>query len=398
MEHFSFNTITIEVINLCVLFISASIEFFAIIGSGINVSTDRLTIKKCANSYNWLNTSYGKNIIPSTCNKIITWTIKMAPYEKTQHRCIGIASTTDCTDKDFSTNPWGFFYSISGSATKFTCKYKSDTETADKYGKAATLRYLNRSGNDISITLNLQSRTLEFGHGKHTVIAWSNIMVDKSISYRFAASLRSKSDWLMITDYIVSTPKDETPQPMPAMNHIIANELASIDTPPGSDGSHSHSGECRDIPAKSEAVYIAEKEHAQQANTKVIKIETIPSGSGRIRKRDVVKSVAKCALNSFMGMATDAYKTYVDPLMDKQDIEEENTNEVKLEADESAMCVEVLKSWNLGQYSQILIDEKGYDHLSDWEDIDNEELCGMGFKEGHARRFISKSKKYFQQK
>ena len=75
-----------------------------------------------------------------------------------------------------------------------------------------------------------------------------------------------------------------------------------------------------------------------------------------------------------------------------------NENEQQLQADESAMCTEVLKSWNLAQYSHILIDEKGYDHLSDWEDLDNEELCGMGFKEGHARRFMSKSKKYFQQK
>ena len=49
----------------------------------------------------------------------------------------------------------------------------------------------------------------------------------------------------------------------------------------------------------------------------------------------------------------------------------------------------LLSNWQLSQYAEILIDHKGYDHTSDWHDLTMEDLMdGMGFKEGHAKRFM----------
>eukprot|EP01083_Nonionella_stella_P166306 555737_1 len=48
---------------------------------------------------------------------------------------------------------------------------------------------------------------------------------------------------------------------------------------------------------------------------------------------------------------------------------------------------QLLKKWSLAEHSQVL-DDKGYDEVNDWRDLTKEELCDMGFKEGHAKRFM----------
>eukprot|EP01084_Bolivina_argentea_P062439 114181_1 len=59
----------------------------------------------------------------------------------------------------------------------------------------------------------------------------------------------------------------------------------------------------------------------------------------------------------------------------------------------------LLKEWKLARYTGKLIDEMGYDDIEDWKDITEEELRNdMGFKKGHAQRFIRNTKDYFQNK
>eukprot|EP01083_Nonionella_stella_P273223 926757_1 len=52
--------------------------------------------------------------------------------------------------------------------------------------------------------------------------------------------------------------------------------------------------------------------------------------------------------------------------------------------------IQLLKEWNLSRYAKQLIDEEGYDDPSLWIDIGEEELKAMGFKTGHAKKFVNK--------
>eukprot|EP01084_Bolivina_argentea_P109360 195479_1 len=50
---------------------------------------------------------------------------------------------------------------------------------------------------------------------------------------------------------------------------------------------------------------------------------------------------------------------------------------------------DLLKEWSLEQYGNVLIEERGYDDMGQWKDLTENDLEQMGFKEGHARRFVT---------
>ena len=132
--------------------------------------------------------------------------------------------------------------------------------------------------------------------------------------------------------------------------------------------------------------------------------ENMPSASDTIgfikqqkdNTKQVAKTMAKGAFSAVSYMAGSAFKAIVDTSAQNDKREDVKVDEG--EGDKSDVCVEVLKDWGLTQYQHILIEDKGYDDISDWEDLEFEDLQKMGFKDGHAKRFVSKSKKYFQQK
>ena len=96
-------TIPIEMFYLCILFLFEK-ECFEIAGKGVTISHDKLTItKKQSANDGWLNTSYGKVVIPSTSKTIATWKLKFVlKHIYAISACIGIASNTKCIAQDFS--------------------------------------------------------------------------------------------------------------------------------------------------------------------------------------------------------------------------------------------------------------------------------------------------------
>eukprot|EP01083_Nonionella_stella_P177734 625595_1 len=53
----------------------------------------------------------------------------------------------------------------------------------------------------------------------------------------------------------------------------------------------------------------------------------------------------------------------------------------------------LLKEWGLHKYAEELIDENGYDDVAFWSDLSRDELVNeMGFKKGHAKKFMSLAK------
>jgi len=90
-------------------------------------------------------------------------------------------------------------------------------------------------------------------------------------------------------------------------------------------------------------------------------------------------------------------------LMFRKNNNNDNSNNVvdeekKIEDDSDDICRKLLVEWKLGRYIDLLIEEKGYDDIDDWPDLEVDDLVKMGFKEGHAKRFMSRSKQYFLQK
>lgn len=185
-------TIPTEIFYLCILFLF-DIECFEIPGDGISLSEDKMTITKNASSDNsWTNTSYGQFIAQSTSTKIVTWTIKIGDSGYFGNICIGIASSTDCQNQDFSEAPEGIHYCISDSGSKFSSQHRGTWD--DK------LRF--SSGSNIKIILNLKDKKLSFSiNGKEDMVGWEKIEVDQEISYRLAVSMRFGGDYITIIDF-----------------------------------------------------------------------------------------------------------------------------------------------------------------------------------------------------
>ena len=59
------------------------------------------------------------------------------------------------------------------------------------------------------------------------------------------------------------------------------------------------------------------------------------------------------------------------------------------------ICYRLLKEWKLSEYIEILIDENGYDDIELWSDLSVAELKRYGFKDGHAKKFVKKTRAYF---
>ena len=58
------------------------------------------------------------------------------------------------------------------------------------------------------------------------------------------------------------------------------------------------------------------------------------------------------------------------------------------------VCYKLLKEWKLEKYVQVLMIDNGYDDVELWNDLSVEELKRYGFLEGHAKKFVKKTRAY----
>eukprot|EP01083_Nonionella_stella_P274568 932087_1 len=62
--------------------------------------------------------------------------------------------------------------------------------------------------------------------------------------------------------------------------------------------------------------------------------------------------------------------------------------EQKENGDTVSKAHQLLKKWKLGQYVDVLVDDKGWEDVDDWRHLTETQLLQMNFKEGHAKKFI----------
>ena len=197
----SLNLIPIDIYYLCISYL-AVIEYFDIIGPAIVRSEDKTTITKSNTGWRWVryndwdNTNYGKNEILSTSKKIIKWIIE-CNYSSTQgfeaNMCIGITSNFNSEDRDWTLcSQMEPFYAITNQGARYESIYDTESILVDKYLSGY------KSGHKVTITLNLKNATIAIGDE----IVWNNVKIDESVSYKFAASIRSKPDSVSIVGFV----------------------------------------------------------------------------------------------------------------------------------------------------------------------------------------------------
>ena len=194
-ESESISTIPTEIIYLCILFLF-EVACFEIPGDEINISQDGLKITKDPSATSeWESTSYAQPEILSTSKKIITWKIKIGECESNDNICIGIASTIDCQNKDYSYHTEGFYYTVSSGGVPFKCA-KDRTAVRNYKYRCRDASY--KSGDIVTMILNLQQATLSLGSSEKPKVAFKNIKIDSNVSYRLAVILRYPLDSISI--------------------------------------------------------------------------------------------------------------------------------------------------------------------------------------------------------
>ena len=198
-SHDSLSIIPIDIFYLCIVFLFQP-EYFNIMGDGIDVSEDRMTITKSKESIgSWDNTSYGKISILSTSERIVTWKVKMNKCNPMNTRCIGIVSTIDCQNTDWIYNDVGFYYGFSENGV--SVGNRKNTEDAAFLISCADTNY--GPGDTVTIILNLKDATISFGSTSDPVIVWRNIKIDEKVSYSFAATIYQPEVSMTIIDFNV---------------------------------------------------------------------------------------------------------------------------------------------------------------------------------------------------
>ena len=219
IRSFAQNTLTNSVIAtdiyyLCVLFLF-KYEYFDLIGKPqeVKVSKDRLTITNInlPNITSWNNTSYLKNSISSTSNKIITWRIKFFNLKNDETRqvikeslgnrkvphqfSIGVVSKMDSQSSDFRFGHNGYIYGIDSNGWRFE-QYNDKFVIKCKDYKNNDFKSICYDGIIVIFVLNLKERKISVGSTKTGKLMdiYSNIKIDDNVSYNLAIGLPSYSN------------------------------------------------------------------------------------------------------------------------------------------------------------------------------------------------------------
>ena len=82
------------------------------------------------------------------------------------------------------------------------CRFSCNIDDSSKETSNSVDDFEYRSGDRVTIILNLKDATIAVGQKDDPFIAWTNIKIDKDVSYRFAASIRDQLDSISIVDFV----------------------------------------------------------------------------------------------------------------------------------------------------------------------------------------------------
>ena len=112
-----------------------------------------------------------------------------------------ITSSTKCLNEDFSYGQDGYFYVFSDNGCRF--KRYIDVKASMEHNDKLDFRSFEyKSGDTVTIKLDLKTATISFGTDENLTVAWSNIKIDENVSYRFGASLRFPRDSISILEFV----------------------------------------------------------------------------------------------------------------------------------------------------------------------------------------------------
>lgn len=182
-----------SLIIYCILAFYWLKEYFAILGPGVAVSDDNLTIVKMPKyRYGSGVASFGALIIPSVSNCTYKWKLELTryiPYPAGRSLLMGVATKWD-NHKVHSQHVLGY-NAYAGNFKKF----KSWTKPAIRC----------KQGDIVEIELDLKRGQLEFYRNDESVgVAMDNLEASEDIEYRLCVTLNSENDSVTLLSFTTS--------------------------------------------------------------------------------------------------------------------------------------------------------------------------------------------------
>ena len=186
MEH-QFEVIPSIVFHLILAFFCKCDEYFAEAGDNVELSNDRMTVKKTGFN-SWNNTTYGYQWIDSTKNMIVKWEFKIDNNTAiaTAMRFAILSKDTDCNTSFHDEVKPSYIYNIAGNLLANNV-YLSDTRQENLSCKCAT-------NDSVIIVLDLIKKQISIidmakDEEPMTKLLFPDVETGEGIRYKIAVSM-----------------------------------------------------------------------------------------------------------------------------------------------------------------------------------------------------------------
>eukprot|EP01084_Bolivina_argentea_P262832 444646_1 len=88
-------------------------------------------------------------------------------------------------------------------------------------------------------------------------------------------------------------------------------------------------------------------------------------------------------------------KQEIIPSEPKENLLMNSLNEQDISGNVNVNVYDLLEKWCLQEYGKVLVEEKGYDDVEIWKDLNETDLNEMGFKQSHSKKFVKMVNEYF---
>ena len=187
----SYNVIPKLVCCIVLAFYTNHVDSFEIAGKDVKISGDNKIITKLVGGRN--NTSIGKISIPSQCNIICRWNLKINVIDD-WYMYIGITSDHSSNDLNFCENRKTSNYACYALSSVL----KSKDQNKHNYGTHVSWE----QGEIVGMELNLVKKNISFYvNNKYQGVAYENIDIGENIQYRLAVCMYGKDNQIELKDF-----------------------------------------------------------------------------------------------------------------------------------------------------------------------------------------------------
>ena len=181
-----------DLICLVILLFFMEREYFDKTGKDCKISDDKLSVWKSKEGYNYDNTTYCNQWIPSTSNMIYRWKFKINSIET--QILIGITSNDDCQNEDFTLHNKESTYALAS-----TGDWRIENGIVleeDVEGMEFVV------GNEVTFILNFIEKKILFQvNDEKEIILFKTVKANEDLKYKLAVCLLERTDKITLIDF-----------------------------------------------------------------------------------------------------------------------------------------------------------------------------------------------------